>query len=326
MKTKLETIGTVLLGVVFVLFASTIAAQAATIYVDVHNTSGIEDGTEEYPFDTIGEGVDAASAGDTVKVAAGEYGAGSTIDKNLTLLGAGPDTTRIRRSGTGNVFAVNSYVNATIIGFEIANGNNGIYVKENGVATIKNNVIVNNTSYGILGQGDVKTNITVVNNTIVQNGNEGINVNGSESVNAYLTAINNIISLNEDYGMWYADATIYNYYNTLWYNDTGTYHCDNECTQYNENNSSGDPKFVDADTGDYHLLSNSPCIDAGRAGGTYVDPDGTRNNKGAYGGPDAAPFWPDPAGAPVITSLTVTPSSVPQEGTITIEATGEVRE
>ena len=43
------------------------------------------------------------------------------------------------------------------------------------------------------------------------------------------------------------------------------------------------------------------------------------------GGPGAVNYWPDPPGGPVVTDLTVSPSSVPQGGTVTITVTGEVR-
>ena len=36
----------------------------------------------------------------------------------------------------------------------------------------------------------------------------------------------------------------------------------------------------------YHLQSNSPCIDAGNPDPQYNDPDGSRNDMGAYGGPN----------------------------------------
>jgi predicted outer membrane repeat protein len=40
---------------------------------------------------------------------------------------------------------------------------------------------------------------------------------------------------------------------------------------------SGDPRLVDQGTEDYHLLAESPCIDAGDPGGP-LDPDGTRSD------------------------------------------------
>jgi hypothetical protein len=40
--------------------------------------------------------------------------------------------------------------------------------------------------------------------------------------------------------------------------------------------------------GDYHLAFGSPCIDAGNPAAEYNDPDGSRNDMGAFGGPDAA--------------------------------------
>ena len=43
------------------------------IYVDDDNISGIEDGTLQYPYNTIQEGVDAAADGDTVFVFNGIY-------------------------------------------------------------------------------------------------------------------------------------------------------------------------------------------------------------------------------------------------------------
>ena len=51
-------------------------------------------------------------------------------------------------------------------------------------------------------------------------------------------------------------------------------------------NLSADPRFADADGGDYTLLDGfSPCIDAGNPLSGYNDADGTRNDMGAYGGP-----------------------------------------
>ncbi len=46
-----------------------------------------------------------------------------------------------------------------------------------------------------------------------------------------------------------------------------------------------DPADGDLADDDYHLRDGSPAIDAGQPGPTYNDPDGSRNDMGAYGGP-----------------------------------------
>jgi hypothetical protein len=50
-----------------------------------------------------------------------------------------------------------------------------------------------------------------------------------------------------------------------------------------------DPKFVNKDLQDYHLLASSQCINAGDPNSAYNDIDGSRNDIGAYGGSDPIP-------------------------------------
>ena len=53
-----------------------------------------------------------------------------------------------------------------------------------------------------------------------------------------------------------------------------------------DGNINADPMFVDPENADFRLKARSPSIDAGDP--TIFDPDGSRSDMGAYGGPGAA--------------------------------------
>lgn len=54
---------------------------------------------------------------------------------------------------------------------------------------------------------------------------------------------------------------------------------------------SSNPQFVSEAKYNYHILPGSPCIDAGNPALSSNDVNGTRNDLGAYGGPDPMPEW-----------------------------------
>lgn len=73
-------------------------------------------------------------------------------------------------------------------------------------------------------------------------------------------------------------------YNDFWDNDTEN--CDRVTTYSGaDGNIAVDPQFVDEDSGDYSTAAGSPLIDAGLPDSAYLDPDGTTNDIGLYGGP-----------------------------------------
>jgi len=82
-------------------------AAGTTIYVDDSNTAGPWNGTQDYPYQTIHEGITAASAGDTVSVLSGTYNENLVITKDLTLVGENKDTTFI--DGGGNHHVLNAF-------------------------------------------------------------------------------------------------------------------------------------------------------------------------------------------------------------------------
>jgi hypothetical protein len=103
-----------------------------TIFVDVDNTTGVENGSREHPFNTIREALAAAKNGDAVGVAPGVYaeifGPSLTpnyvIDglKNFKLVGMGPAKTTIRGDHSFSLIRVQNGASGLIQGFTIEQG------------------------------------------------------------------------------------------------------------------------------------------------------------------------------------------------------------
>jgi len=301
------------------------AVNAETIYV--HPTEGT--------YHTIAEGVNAAAVEDTVLVAPGEYES-FTVNKKVYIVSeAGPDVTKITSGGP--VTFNDPGDGASISGFTVSLSGTGIYVTTGCYhVRIENNIISGCGLHGIYfyaSSGNIYYGV-VRNNTVSNNGENGIyfRINSNNYDTRYIKyslIANNIITSNNNYGIQYynqnrgsfSNNTFSN--NNLWNNTSGNTSAVTVSTD--AGNFFSDPLFVNPDTGDFHLQSTSLCIDAGMVSSIYNDPDGTRNNMGAYGGPGAVAFWPQPAGGPVVTELLVTPPSVPVGGTLTLKATGKIR-
>jgi len=96
-----------------------------TIYVDDDNTHGPWNGTIEYPYQYIHDGVNHAVNGDTVFVLNGEYYEHVLLNKTLQLLGENPSSTII--DGTSHEFIIAITADgATVQNFTMQNSGAGM--------------------------------------------------------------------------------------------------------------------------------------------------------------------------------------------------------
>jgi len=192
------------------------------IYVDDGNTEGPWDGTQEYPYQFIQDGIDNANDGDTVFVYNGTYYENVVVDKTITLLGEDRNTTIV--DGSGRYDAI--YVSAdwvTITGFTIQNGGSehhpnydcGIDIRSDN-NTISGNIIIDNLRWGVLVyyasnntiSGNTirnsstygiiisqSTNNIIIDNNIANNGQEGISLFSSYTP-PYICGNNKIVNCN----------------------------------------------------------------------------------------------------------------------------------
>jgi hypothetical protein len=166
-----------------------------TIYVDSSNTSGIEYGTQEYPFNTIQEGIDVALRQDTVLVYPGRYKEnidfmGRSIVLTSLQMRTGDDSyissTIIDGDNKGIVVGFYNSLDSTTIlnGFSIVNGYDPNYgaIKISGYSTPRlMNLIIRDNISGDIGGGLTSdsgsptsplrlTNLKIFNNSAIKGG------------------------------------------------------------------------------------------------------------------------------------------------------------
>ncbi|MFX1494671.1 MAG: outer membrane protein transport protein [Promethearchaeota archaeon] len=254
--------------------------------------------------------IDSASSGDRVVVRKGDYDEGTILMKEgVSLVGDPNDFGSVKITGDPNGAVILAASNATIANLIICNGEVGIYCyyKYYGITT-KNNLIRNNL-IGMMIESD-KTD--VINNTIVNNSDEGILIFMDSNGPAF-HADENIIAFNGPFGgiefvLQYdpniedPNVTIAAFldsndvrlaFNDLcddlyiaWYDSNELIPISSFTNSFGPGNFSENPFFVDPNGGDFRLLSYSPCIDRGDPNKDYSlepFPNGGRLNLGFYG-------------------------------------------
>ncbi len=141
---------------------------------------------------------------------------------------------------------------------------NGLVIAGAGAVTVTGNVLARNSWAGIISL--TESELEVRGNTIVENGTYGILVL-SRSVASIVDniAASNLIGISIQGGE-EGDGVVSEIgYNDVWNNRGGNYL---GFTSTPELDLSVDPRFVNAEAGDYHLWRDSPLLGAGQAGGT----------------------------------------------------------
>ena len=154
-------------------------------------------------------------------------------------------------------------------------------------ATIHNNLMVDNScDFVCVNLAGNPATVWVYNNTIVDttmvDTDEWVVVVNSDTVEF----VNNIVADSNGQGVLGYTGSVVDY------NDSWGHAGDNFYEYVSgANNLEANPHLTDPDNGDYHLDPGfSPCVDAGSPLPGYDDPDGSRNDMGAYGGPYGS--WP----------------------------------
>jgi len=267
-------------------------ADPATLYVDRATGSDTTDcSNPASPCATIGYALGQAGDGDTILVATGTYTENLVLTKTVTLKGGYEPvgwsrclccTTTVDGNGSGRVVDVQTTLSKTTVidGFTITNGDGGISTLLSSVA-IQNSKIVDNHTTG--GGGGIRIDhsfVTITNTLIADNAakwdgairiistiaitgpNSNVRITSSTIANnraaerngiccslSWCEVVNSIVWGHEGEDFW-----------GLGYHAT---YSDIEMGLPGEGNISEDPRFVDPASKDYHLQSDSPCIDKG---------------------------------------------------------------
>lgn len=259
-------------------------------YIQLVTTSGkIINIPDDYP--SITNGIQNANPGDIIQIEEGEYSENRICLKSgLTLMADNPHETIINGGGETVIFGA---YKSKIKGLTLKTTGNIGLVNDYDFMYFSNNIVVSKEK-GIYLTGQ---NFNMINNTIISSDCcIYIRKFSSDASIPSITCRNNILS--------HSNLPIYIDADTNSVYGVDPYDTDQVIEEFNFNavfsefipylilskgrfgNIYLNPSFIDPNLGDYHLMSFSPCIDAGDPNSDYsLEPEdnGKRINIGAYG-------------------------------------------
>ncbi len=282
------------------------AASATTWCVSFDGSGGC--------FTSIQSAINGAATGDTIKVLPGVYDEKISISKQIVILGSGFEVCAIAYSGPVSDAAVSFLANSAgskISAMRISSSvGRGVNASSSGTVTVANCFIAYCFAEGLsIGSG---TFVNVRNCVIAENASHGV----TSGYGAAGRVSGSIIYGNGGFGLYSYSAGVASnnnlYYQNTSANITGVAAGPQDLLNLN-------PQFVSYDT-DLHLQPGSPCVNTGIPGIDSQDCDGSANDMGVYGGPDAV-CGP----GPVVESMIVIPPAVIKGETFKIQAKGVTR-
>jgi len=172
--------------------ACDIGAYELATSVSVQANAPANGNGTDLPFPTISAGVRNVIVGGTVSVAANQgafptYNDHITVDRNVTITGAGAPTAIVDGTNSDTVFTINAGMTITLSGVTIQHGKNsngGGGIANHGSLTLADSVVTNSSAGdggSILSDGSALTltNSAVRGNTSTSSGGGAVHITGS---------------------------------------------------------------------------------------------------------------------------------------------------
>lgn len=276
-------------------------------------------------YQTIGEALADALPGDIIIVHPGTYEESVTISGVTLKALRGPEVTVIQSpDGTGDGVTLTGNQNVSLIGFRIQGFSQGVVVNTDGGNTkVANCITAGNSGDGFTLRRSMPLSAKIVNNISADNGGNGIYAIVTSANTTFTSIFDNIIFRNGGFGFSADRNIVFGDYNCIFGNTKGDFSGDIWGRSGAGIHSITNDPLIDARQYYRFTSQSSPAVNTGHPSSFYNDPDGSANDMGVYGGPEAADWWRDPFTGPTIENVTIDPPQVRPGGIVTIRATAK---